>query len=392
VSVEPAALGTDGASTPVASIGVGMLGYAFMGKAHSNAWRTLSYMTWPPPLMPQLTMIAGRDGVAVSEAARRYGFAGHATDWRDIVADERIGIFDNTGPNHLHAAPTIAAAEAGKHVICEKPLGRTADEALEILRRVEAAGVRHMAAFNYRFVPAIRLARDMIAAGEIGEVRHFRGQYLQDWLSDPEAPATWRLRGDSAGSGALGDIGAHVIDLAHFLVGDIATVAAGARTFVTERPGGTVDVDDAIAATVEFACGALGAIEASRVAAGRKNALRWEVNGTKGSLAFDLERINELRVYVTDTTPAPRAQGFRTVLVTAPDHPFLASWWPEGHVLGWEHTFVHELHHFLDAIGRGTDVAPDGADFRDGYRAAEICDAVTRSASTGQREAIAYRA
>jgi predicted dehydrogenase len=382
---------SDGRPAAAPSIGIGMLGYAFMGKAHSNAWRTLAYMTWPPPLMPRLVSIAGRNEPAVAEAAQRYGFAGHATDWRQVVADDRIQIFDNTGPNHLHGAPTIAAAQAGKHVICEKPLGRTADEAYDIWQRVDACGVKHLAAFNYRFVPAIRLAREMIEAGEIGEVRHFRAHYLQDWLTDPQVPATWRMNGEQAGSGALGDLGAHIVDLGRYLVGEIATVAGSVRTFVGERPGGTVDVDDAFSATVEFSGGALGVLEATRVAAGRKNALRFEINGSDGSVAFDLERLNELQVHLVDSTPGRRAQGFRTVLATAPDHPFLESWWPDGHVLGWEHTFVHELHHFLAAIRNGTAITPHGADFRDGYRAAEVCDAIARSAAGGRRETVAYR-
>jgi predicted dehydrogenase len=383
--------GRNGHARAAPPIGVGMLGYAFMGKAHSNAWRTLAYMTWPPPLMPRLVSIAGRNEPAVAEAAQRFGFADHATDWRRVAADDRIQIFDNTGPNSLHGAPTIAAAQAGKHVICEKPLGRSADEAYDIWQRVDACGVTHLTAFNYRFVPAIRLAREMIDAGELGEIRHYRAHYLQDWLTDPDTPATWRMSGEQAGSGALGDLGSHIIDLGRYLVGEIASVAAGLRTFVGERPGGTVDVDDAFSATVEFASGALGTLEATRVAAGRKNALRFEINGTKGSIAFDLERLNELQVYLLDTSPGRRAQGFRTVLATAPDHPFLGSWWPEGHVLGWEHTFVHELHHFLTAVRDDLPVTPHGADFRDGYRAAEVCDAIARSATSGRRETIPYR-
>jgi predicted dehydrogenase len=378
--------------TSAETIGVGMLGHAFMGKAHANAYRTLAYMTWPPPLRPELVSVAGRDERALAEAARRYGFADCTTDWRELVADERVALFDNAGPNDLHAEPTIAAAEAGKHVICEKPLGRDADESYEIWQRVRATGVRHMCAFNYRFVPAVRLARELIEAGDLGEIYHFRGRYLQDWLVDPSAPATWRGDRAQAGSGALGDLGAHVVDLARYLVGEIAGVSGSVRTFVTTRSGATIDVDDAFAATVEFEQGAVGAIEASRFATGRKNALTWEVNGAKGSIAFDLERLNELRVELVGSTPGAHAQGERTVLVTAPQHPFVEHWWPEGHVIGWEHTFVHELHHLLGAIRDGRDVAPDGADFEDGYRAAEVCDAVLRSAETGERQAIRYRA
>jgi predicted dehydrogenase len=373
------------------AIGVGMLGYAFMGKAHSNAYKTLAYMTWPPPLRPELVAIAGRDADAVGEAARRYGFARAVTDWREIVADERIQIFDNTGPNNLHGEPTVAAAEAGKHVVCEKPLGRTADESYEIWQRVKAAGVKHMCAFNYRFVPAVRLAREMIEAGELGEIRHFRGRYLQEWIADPQFPMVWRLQKDVAGSGALGDLGAHVFDLARYLAGEIASVSALTKTFVADRPGGHVDVDDAFEAAVEFEGGAVGTIEASRFCPGRRNAFTWEINGSKGSLAFDLERLNELQVYLSGSSAGARAEGFRSVLVSEADHPFWEHWWPQGHIIGWEHTFVHELHHFLSRIRDDSDVRPHGADFEDGYRAAEICDAVVRSAQSGARERVEFR-
>jgi predicted dehydrogenase len=363
-------------------IGIGMLGYAFMGKAHSNAFRTLAYMTWPPPLVPRLVSIAGRNAEAVANAAGRYGFARSTTDWRDLVADPEVELFDNNGPNNLHAEPTIAAAEAGKHVICEKPLGRTADESFEIWRRVEAAGVKHMCAFNYRFVPANRLAREMIEAGELGEVRHFRSAYLQDWGDDPGLD-TWRFHADEAGSGSLGDLGAHVVDLARFLAGEPAAVSALTRTFIPGR-----QVDDAIEAAVEFEHGAIGTIEATRLALGHRNALRWEINGSKASIAFDLERLNELQVFRAD---GDRARGFKSVLVSEPDHPFWEHWWPPGHMIGWEHTFVHELHQLLTAIRDDSDVRPYGADFEDGYRAAEVCDAIVRSAETGERQQVAYR-
>ena len=258
-------------------IGVGMLGYAFMGKAHSNAFKKIAYMTWPPPLVPRLVGIAGRNEEAVTEAALRYGYEYATTDWRELVGDGRIGLFDNGGPNSMHAEPTIAAAEAGKHVICEKPLGRDAEESYDIWRRVAATGVKHLCAFNYRFVPAVRLAREMIEAGELGELRHFRGRYLQDWGDDPTL-ATWRFDPDAAGSGALGDLGAHVIDLARFLTGEIASVSGFAKTFVPGRR-----VDDAIEAAVEFENGAVGTIEATRFALGRRNAFQWEINGEKGS-------------------------------------------------------------------------------------------------------------
>ncbi len=363
-------------------IGIGMLGYAFMGKAHSNAYRKLIHMRWPPPLEPRLVGIAGRNADAVTEAARRYGWEYATTDWRDLVTDERIGLFDNGGPNSLHAEPTIAAAEAGKHVVCEKPLGRNADESYEIWRRVEAAGVKHMCAFNYRFVPAVRLAREMVEAGELGEVRHFRARYLQDWGDDASLD-TWRFHPEEAGSGALGDLMSHVVDLARFLNGEIESVAGFARTFLPGRK-----VDDAVEAAVEFANGSVGTLEATRVAHGHRNALQWEINGVRGSLAFDLERLNELQVFRAD---GDRARGFRTVLVTEADHPFWEDWWPPGHVAGWEDTFVHELHHFLRAIAEDGQVAPYGADFEDGYRAAAVCDAILRSGETGQRVRVEYR-
>src|SRR5881275_153953 len=242
----------------MAEIGVGMLGYAFMGKAHSNAFKKIAYITWPPPLEPRLVGIAGRNEQAVGEAAERYGYEYATADWRELVADDRIGLFDNVGPNSLHAEPTIAAAEAGKHVVCEKPLGRDARESYDIWRRVAATGVKHLCAFNYRFVPAVRLAREMIDAGELGEIRHFRGRYLQDWADDASLD-TWRFHADEAGSGALGDLGAHVVDLSRFLMGEIAAVSGFTKTFLEGR-----QVDDAVEAAVEFASGAVGTIEATR--------------------------------------------------------------------------------------------------------------------------------
>jgi predicted dehydrogenase len=366
----------------IAQIGVGMLGYAFMGKAHSNAFRKIAYMTWPPPLVPRLVAIAGRNEEAVRNAAERYGYERWVTDWQDLVADPEIGLFDNGGPNSLHAEATIAAAEAEKHVICEKPLGRTADESYEIWRRVAATGVKHLCAFNYRFVPANRLARELIDAGELGEIRHFRGRYLQDWGDDPSLD-TWRFHADEAGSGALGDLGAHVVDLARYLVGEFESVSAVVKTFLPGR-----EVDDAIEAAVTFEAGAVGTIEATRLALGRRNALQWEINGTKASLAFDMHRLNELQVFRAD---GDRARGFKTVLVSEADHPWWEFWWPPGHIIGWGETFVHELHHLLGAIAEDGAVAPVGATFEDGYRAAEVCDAIVRSNETRAREQIAYR-
>jgi predicted dehydrogenase len=249
-----------------------------------------------------------------------------------------------------------------------------------------------MCAFNYRFVPAVRLARQMIEAGELGEIFHFRGRYLQEWAVDPDSPVVWRLSKDAAGSGALGDLGAHVIDLARYLLGqEVTTVSALSKTFIESREGTKVDVDDAIEAAVEFSRGALGTLEASRFCRGRRNGLAFEINGSKGSIAFNLERLNELDVYMEGSEPGASAQGFRNVLVSEADHPFWEWWWPRGHIIGWEHTFVHELHHLLSAIRDDGDVAPHGATFEDGYRCAEVCDAVLRSAESGRREEVSYR-
>ncbi|MDQ6773179.1 MAG: Gfo/Idh/MocA family oxidoreductase [Candidatus Dormibacteraeota bacterium] len=380
-----------GTGGEIGRIGIGMLGYAFMGKAHSSAYRALSMMTWPPPLMPDLVAICGRNEAAVAEAARRFGYGGHVTDWRSLVADDRIQLFDNGAPNDLHAEPTIAAVEAGKHVICEKPLGRDAAESHRIWRAANAAGVKHMCGFNYRFVPAVRLAREMLEAGELGEIYHFRGRYLQEWITDPGFAKVWRLDRALAGSGALGDLGAHVIDLARYLVGEIESVQGATRTFIEDRPGGSVDVDDAVEAVIGFAGGAVGTIEASRFCLGRKNAMSFEINGSKGSIGFELERLNELQVHLAGSRPGPQAQGFRTVLVSEADHPFWEWWWPHGHMIGWEHTFVHELHHLLRAIADGGPVGPHGATFEDGYRASEVCDAILRSAAGGHRESVRSR-
>jgi predicted dehydrogenase len=369
-------MGKASGGAAVKPIGVGMLGYAFMGKAHSNAYKTLAYMTWPPPLRPELVAIAGRNEEAVAEAARRYGFAEHVTDWKALVADPRVELFDNSGPNNLHAEPTIAAAEAGKHVICEKPLGRDAAESYETWQRVQAAGVKHMCAFNYRFVPAVRLAREIIESGDLGDIHHFRGSYLQEWgAADIDA---WRFDKAEAGSGSLGDLGAHVVDLARYLVGEISAVSASVRTLVPGRK-----VDDHFVATVEFENGVAGTLEASRLARGRINSNAFEVNGTKGSATFDVERLNELDV--ADT------KGFRRVLVTEEEHPYLRFWWPSGHIIGWGDTFVHELAHMLEAIAREHEVAPHGATFEDGYRCDEVVEAILRSSGSGRREEVQSR-
>src|SRR5579884_933309 len=350
----------------VPEIGIGMLGYAFMGKAHTNAYKTLPYMVYPPPAIPHLVAIAGRNEEAVREAAHRYGYERYYTDWQQLIEDSRVQLFDNGGPNDLHAEPCIAAAQAVKHIV----------------------------AFNYRFVPAIRQAYELIKSGALGQIYHFRAIYLQEWIADPNFPLVWRLRKGVAGSGALGDLGSHIIDLARFLIGEPSSVMAMMKTFVKERPlpdgsgTGEVGVDDAFEAIVEFENGAIGTLEASRFCPGRKNHQVLEINGSKGSIRFNLERLNELEVFWTD---GPKeTQGFTNVLVTEAYHPFWSYWWPHGHIIGWEHTFVHEIAHLLDAIVHNKDVAPYGATFEDGYRNAVICDAIEQSSREARRVAIHF--
>ncbi|MCB0206464.1 MAG: Gfo/Idh/MocA family oxidoreductase [Caldilineae bacterium] len=376
-------------------IGVGMLGYAFMGKAHSNAMKKLPYMMYPPVAIPKLTAISGRNEEAVAEAARRFGYQKYYTDWRAMIEDPDVQLLDNGGPNNLHADPSILAAQLGKHVLCEKPLGRTAEESKAMWDAVEKAGVKHMVAFNYRFVPAIRLIRNLIDEGRLGRIYHWRAVYLQEWIMPHYGtPMIWRLDKDVAGSGALGDLGAHIIDLAHYLVGGIKTVAGLTTTFIKERAtddGGTgvVDVDDAFAAAVEFENGATGTFEATRFAAGRKNYNCFEINGEKGSVRFNLERLNEVDVFWVGSEPQS-TQGWTNVLVSEGYHPWWNNWWPHGHIIGWEHTFVHEINHLLDAIVNDKPVGPHGATFEDGYRCSVICDAIVESSRSRRYVDVTY--
>lgn len=373
------------ATSETPEVGVGMLGYAFMGKAHSNAYKTLPYMMYPPPAIPRLAAISGRNEEALREAAKRYGYDRYYTDWRQMLKDDRVQLFDNGAPNNLHPEPCIEAARAGKHVLCEKPLARTAREAAAMLEAVEKAGVTHMASFNYRFVPAIRQARQLIESGALGEIYHFRAVYLQEWITDPNFPFTWRLDKKVAGSGALGDLGAHIIDLARHLVGEPRKISAMAKTFVKKRPlpggAGTADigVDDAFVSLFEFENGAIGTMEASRFCPGRKNHEVFEVNGSKGSIVFNLERLNELEVFWKGDGPR-ETQGFHNVLVSEAYHPYWQNWWPHGHMIGWEHSFIHEITHLLDAIVSHKSITPYGATFEDGYKNAVICDAILASA------------
>ncbi len=376
-------------------IGVGLLGYAFMGKAHSNALKKLPYMLYPPVAIPELTAIAGRNAAAVEEAARRFGYRKAYTDWRALVEDPAVQLLDNVGPNNLHAAPSILAAQLGKHVLCEKPLARSAAEAKAMWDAVEQAGVKHMTAFNYRFVPAVRMIRELIDQGTLGRIYHWRAVYLQEWIMPHYGtPIIWRLEKETAGSGALGDLGAHIIDLAHYLVGGVKSVSALTKTFIQQRDredggSGVVDVDDAFAAAVEFENGAIGTLESTRFAAGRKNYNSFEINAEKGSVRFNLERMNEAEVFWVGEEPRA-TQGWHNVLVSESYHPWWQHWWPQGHIIGWEHTFVHQINHLLDAIVNDKPVGPHGATFEDGYRCALVCDAIVESAQSGRRVDIGY--
>ncbi|MFF2012080.1 Gfo/Idh/MocA family protein [Streptomyces sp. NPDC058195] len=373
-----------------------MVGYAFMGAAHSQGWRTAGHV-FDLPMRPALAAICGRDRAAVDAAAARHGWAAAETDWRALVARDDVRLVDICTPGDRHAEIAIAALEAGKHVLCEKPLANTVAEAEAMAAaaaRAESRGQVAMVGFNYRRVPAIACARGLIAQGRLGPLRHVRAAYLQDWLVDPESPLTWRLERERAGSGALGDLGAHLVDLAQYLAGEpLVGVSAVSETFVRERPRapgapaglpgsgetagrGAVTVDDAVLFTGRLASGALASFEATRMAAGRKNALRLEINGERGSLAFDLERLNELSFH-DHTEPAATA-GFRRILVTEPQHPYLEAWWPPGHPLGYEHTFVHQARDLVRAIADGTAPAPS---FADGLQVQRVLAAVEQSAA-----------
>ena len=362
---------------------VALIGYAFMGKAHSNAYRQVNPF-FAPTLRPRMKVICGRTPSAVRAAAREYGWDEAATDWQEVVARKDIDIVDVSTPGDSHMEIAIAAARAGKAVFCEKPLANTVRDAERMLAAVEKAGVVHMICHNYRRAPAVMLARQLIAEGQLGTIRHYRGTYLQDWITDPNFPLVWRLDKKKAGSGALGDIAAHSIDLARFLVGEISEVAADLATFVKMRPlpdnskkRGRVTVDDASVSLVRFANGAIGTIEATRMAPGRKNYNRFEINGSRGSLAFDLERMNELELYLE--ADQPRVRGFRRILVTESTHPYVKAWWPPGHIIGYEHTFTHTVYDLLEAMARDKVPQPN---FVDGVRNQRVLGAIEKAAAT----------
>jgi predicted dehydrogenase len=368
------------------TLNVAMIGHGFMGRAHANAWRQVRAFC-EPPIEPVPKVLCGRTADAVALAADRLGFAESAIDWREVVVRDDVDVVDICTPGDSHAEIAIAAAEAGKAVFCEKPLANGVAEAERMLAAVRKAGVPNLLCHNYRRAPAVALAKRMIDAGELGEIHHYRGVYLQDWIVDPEAPRVWRLEKARAGSGALGDIASHSLDLARHLVGEITDVSGLLETFVAERPlpdgsgRGFVDVDDAALCLVRFERGAIGSIEGSRFCPGRKNHNRFEINGSKGSLVFDLERLNELRVYREEGPDG----GFRTILATDETHPYVSAWWPPGHALGYEHTFTHTVLDLIRAIDAGERVRPD---FEDGVRNQRVLEAIERSARTRRWERV----
>jgi predicted dehydrogenase len=369
-------------------LGIGMVGYAFMGRAHSQAWRNVASF-FELPRLPRMAAICGRDREALAAAAARLGWPATETDWKRLVQRDDVDLVDVCTPGSSHAEISIAALEAGKHVLCEKPLANTVEEARAMAGaadRAAAKGVRAMVGFNFRRVPAVALAKELVAAGRLGALRHVRAAYLASHVLDPEFPLVWRLRAEEAGSGALGDLGAHAVDLAQHLAGDrIAGVSALTETFVRERPlpggggaRGPVTVDDAALFIARFGGGALGSFEATRFASGHTEGLRVELNGELGSLVWELGALNELRLF--DATEDAATQGFRRIQVTRSIHPYAAAWWPEGHTIGYEHTFTHEVRDLLEAIAAGRDPAPS---FADGLQVQQVLDAVLRSAAAG---------
>ncbi len=362
------------------TINVGIVGTQFMGRAHSNAWLDVGHY-FDLPAQPVMRVACDNVAENLPPFQKRFGWQDAETSWERLVARDDVDLVDICTSNATHMPIAVAAAKAGKHILCEKPIALNADEARRMLEAAREAGVRHMVAFNYRRVPAIALAKKMIAEGKIGRVFHFNAVYYQDWLVDPNFPIVWRHDAKVAGSGAHGDMNAHTVDLARYLVGDeIEAVCAAEEIFVKERPTtgggrGAVTADDALYSLARFRNGTLGSFMATRFATGRKNYLRIELFGSEGSLIFNLERLNELEYYTRSDDRA--AQGFRTIVVTESVHPYINLWWPPGHIIGWEHTFIHEIGDLLLAIAKQEDAAPD---FYDGWRCQLVLDAMTRSA------------
>jgi predicted dehydrogenase len=370
---------------------IGMVGYKFMGKAHSNAYRALPMFFPDAKIKPKMSVICGRNEDAVKQAAEQFGWAEVETDWRALIERDDIDLIDINAPSNVHKEIALAAAQAGKHIFCEKPLALTLADSREMLAAAEKAGIKHMIGFNYRFTPAIQLAKKLIESGRLGKIYHFRAWFLQDWIIDPTFPLVWRLQKEIAGSGSHGDLGAHLIDFAHYLVGDMEEVIGMSETFIRERPlasemtglsakgssegpKGEVTVDDATVFMTRFVNGAMGVFEATRFAAGHRSTNSFEINGSKGSVKFDFERMNELEVYFTDDDED--VQGFRRVLATDPAHAYSEAWWPAGHTIGFEHTFTHEMLELMNAIDEDRLPSPN---FNDGVKCQAVLEAVERS-------------
>jgi len=359
---------------------IGIVGAQFMGRAHTNAWFDVDRF-YDLPFQIVMKAACDIDPASEKDFASRLGWQTFETSWGNLIKREDIDIIDICTPNNTHMPVAVAAAKAGKHIICEKPIAMDADEARQMLDAAEAAGINHMVAFNYRRVPAIALAKQLIEDGKLGKIYHFNAVYYQDWLVDPDFPWVWRHDAKLAGSGAHGDMNAHTVDLARYLVGEIESVCGEAKVFIDRRKMAKtgqisiVTADDATSFLAQFAGGASGNFMGTRFATGRKNFLRLEIFGSRGSLVFNLERLNELEYYSRDDQLAE--QGFKNVLITENQHPYMHKWWPPGHIIGWEHTFIHEIGDFLKAIAENKKIKPD---FYDGYKCQLILDTVLRSA------------
>jgi predicted dehydrogenase len=372
------------------NLGIGMIGYS-IGRVHAHAWLNMPLFYYPPPARPILVGISARNSERVKSFAEKFGFKRTYEDWRALVRDPEVDLVDVCTPPYLHAEPSILALESGKHVLCEKPLARNAKEAGAMLRAAEKSNSKHMTGFNYRFIPAVSYARKLIEEGFVGRILNFRGAYLNIEVGDlgyinPDFPLDWHFKTETAGLGAISDLGSHILDLARFLAGEVESVAGATATFVRERPlpaspekKGKVEVEDSAVAAIKFANGALGTIETSWMAPGRKDFLRFEVTGSEGSLRFNLERINELEIFTLRDPNEVR--GFRDVLVTSRSHPKMGTFWVEqGGGFGWDHSFVNETYHFVDCIVNNREVNPDGATFLDGYKNCLLMDAIAKSA------------
>jgi len=374
---------------------IGLIGYKFMGKAHSNAWHNVDRF-FELPARPVMQVVCGRNGRAVKAFAKQWGWRNVETDYNALVEREDVDVVDIATPNNVHAEMAIAAARAGKAIICEKPLAMDVAEARRMVAAVKKARVFHMVWHNYRRIPAVALAKQLIEQGRIGRIRHWRAVYLQDWITDPDFPLVWRLRKEVCGTGAHGDLNAHLIDLARYLVGEIKEVIGLSKTFIKKRPlpkgegkglsrsrgksgMGTVTVDDAVLFLSRFSNGAVGSFEATRFAPGRKNGWRFEINGSRGTLAFSFEDMNYLELYSLDD--ASHTRGFRRIIATEAEHPYMEAWWPPGHIIGYEHTFVNQARDAIVAICGRRRERPD---FTDGLRCQDVLDGVMKSCQRGR--------